>query len=200
MQTETTKHPQEQIVATFDCDGVAVDLVEWTDTIWCGKIGYAANHSDEPDVGKIMGGFIALDVPNSAVNGRLERGWDVCMSVNYLSKERPNGVMIGFLVDTERQPEGFDTRRVPAAQYMRIQMSDETAKALGREPFKGGIPPYEWIGEHTAPRFGYKYGDDTLPVFEYYYYDSEKKKHTMSYLYVPVAKATPDTSESTSTN
>lgn len=185
----TTQHPQEKILATFDYNGIAVDLLEWMDTIWCGKIGYAANNTDEPDVDKIMSGFQSLNFPSVAADRR-ENDWDVCMSVNYLSAERPNGVMFGFLVTSDRQPDGFDIHQVPAAQYMRIRMCDETAKALDREPWRGGIPPYSWIGEKIAPEFEYTYGDDSLPIFEYYgYYNPDKNAHEFCYLYVPVKKA-----------
>jgi len=143
-------------------NGIKADIVEWTDTIWCGKIGYAPNGTDEPDVDKIMNDFQALNVPAIVANGR-EDGWDVCLSANHLTKERQNGVMFGFLVGTDEQPEGFDIYKVPAARFVRIRMCDETAKALGHEPFKGGIPPHEWIGEQIAPALGYKYGDDEPP-------------------------------------
>lgn len=185
------QHPQENIIETFNYNGVTVDLVEWKDTIWCGKIGYAVNNTDEPDVDKIMNEFQALHIHNVTVNDREEADWDVCMSVNYFSAERPNGVMFGFLVGTERQSDGYDVYKVPSARYMRINMRDETAIALGHEPLRGGggIPPYEWIGEQIAPKFAYKYGEDMLPVFEYYgYYNDVKHAHEFCYLYVPVVK------------
>lgn len=183
------RHPQEKIVKTHDYKGITVDIVEWTDTIWCGKIGYASNNTDEPDVDKIMSDFQALNFP-AMVTDRLENNWDVCLSINYLSKEHPNGVMFGSLVAGDKQPDGFDVYKVPAAKYARIRMCDETAKALGHEPWKGGIPPYEWIGEQIAPALGYKYGNNALPIFEYYgYYDPEKYAHEFSYLYVSVEKA-----------
>ena len=186
------QHPQEKILETYNYKGVTIDLVAWTDSIWCGKIGYAENNSDEPNVDDIMSGFFALDVPNAAINGREEPNWDVCMSVNYLSNERPNGVMFGFLVNAAQQPEGFDVIRVPAAQYLRLPIRvgrKESAQKLGRKPWRGGIPPYEWIGEDIAPHFSFCYGVDTLPIFEYYgNYTPEKKMHEFCYLYVPVEK------------
>lgn len=36
-------HIQEKVVKTFEYNGIKVDLVEWTDTIWCGKVGYGCN-------------------------------------------------------------------------------------------------------------------------------------------------------------
>ncbi|HBL84350.1 MAG: hypothetical protein A2Y17_05015 [Clostridiales bacterium GWF2_38_85] len=183
-----TSHPQEKIIETFKYNGVPVEVVEWSETIWCGKIGYADNNTDEPNVDAILNGFMSLDIP--AINERIEPDWDVCMSVNYFSKERPNGVMFGDLVGTEHQPDGFDVYKLPAGQYLRIEINDESAKALGSQPWNGGIPPYKWIGEQLAPQFGYRYGDDHLPVFEYYgYYKPEKNAHEFRYLYVPVEKA-----------
>lgn len=179
------QHPQEIIIKTFDHNGISVDIVKWTDTIWCGKIGYAVNNTDEPDVEIIMNSFSDF----GCINER-ENDWDVCMSINYLSSERPNGVMVGFLVQTEQQPDNFNIYKVPAAQYMRIPISDETAKALSQKMWDGGMPPYKWIGEQIAPKSGYKYGDDTLPIFEYYgYYNYDKNEHKFRYLYVPIEKA-----------
>ncbi len=183
----TTQHGQEKIIESFDYNGVTVDLVEWTDTIWCGKIGYAANNSDEPNMDKIMEEYMSLHHASSTVS---EPDWSVCISINYLTDERPNGVMIGSLVATEQQPSDFDVYKIPAAQYMRIRLCDESAKLLGHEPWNGGIPPYQWIGDQIAPQLGYQYGCDTLPIIEYYgYYEPQKDTHKYCYLYVPVKKA-----------
>lgn len=180
------KHPQERVVETFCHQGIEVELVEWEDTTWCGKIGYAINNTDEPDVDAIMEAYMALD--QSAAKGR-ESDWSACISLNYLCNQRPNGVMFGCLAADEKQPKDFDVYKIPAAQYMRIRMCDETAKALGHALWQGGIPPYQWIGEEIAPELGYKYGDDTLPVIEYYgYYDPDKHAHELLYLYVPVQR------------
>ena len=105
----TTQHGQEKIIESFDYNGVTVDLVEWTDTIWCGKIGYAANNTDEPDMDKIMEEYMSLHHASSTVS---EPDWSVCISINYLTDERPNGVMIGSLVATEQQPSDFDIYKI----------------------------------------------------------------------------------------
>ena len=177
------QHPQEKIVKTYDYKGITVDLVEWCATTWCGKLGYADNNTDEPDVEKIMEYFMSVSAPP---NSR-EDNWDICMSINYLSQERPSGVMFGFHVTADAQPDCYDIYKVPAAKYMRIRICEETAQALGHEPWMGGIPPYEWIGEQIAPELGYTYGSDTLPIIEYYgFFKPEEGTHEYCYLYVPV--------------
>lgn len=178
-----TQHPQENIIKTYEYKGIIVDLVDWSDTIWCGKIGYADNSTDEPNVEKIMKDFMSIsDVPNSR-----EDNWDICMSINYLSDKRPSSVMFGFFVANGNQPKAYDIYKVPAARFLRIRMCDETSKALGHEPWTGGIPPYHWIGEQIAPELGFVYGSDTLPIIEYYgFFKPERGVHEYCYLYVPI--------------
>ena len=180
-------HPQESLLHSLIYRGVPVDIVSWTDTVWCGKMGYAsAAGAEEPDVERLMAQYLSLDHASAAQS---EAGWSVCISVNYLCPSRPRGVFFGSLAATENQPQGFDLYHVPAAQYMRIRITGETAQALGRPPWQGGIPPYHWIGEQIAPALGYTYGDDTLPIFEYYgFYCPETGAHEFCYLYVPVKR------------
>ena len=180
----THTHPHETLVKTFDHNGLAVDVVRWAESIWCGKVGYAANNTDEPDVDAIARDAASL-FQTHAPNQR-EMNWEVCMSLNYLSAKRPNGVMFGFQVETGTQPEGYDIVRVPSALYMKLPMTEKAFAALGVAPWTGGIPPYEWVGEMLAPRFGYEYGDDTLPIFEYYLHNPENFAVEACYLYVPV--------------
>jgi len=187
---QSTKHPQEKIIDTFNYNGASVEVVEWDETIWCGKIGYDYTAADDHVtdwVKPILDGFFKLNTKRA--KQRVEPDWDVCMNVDILSKERPDGVLFGFLVGTDKQPRKFDVIKVPAGQYLRIAFTDENAKALGAPPFHGGKPPYEWVGEQLAPQFGYTYGDDRLPVFEYYgFWNAERNAHEFRYLYVPVEK------------
>lgn len=178
-------HAQEKLIETFEYNGAQVELLEWTETLWCGKIGCAQNNTDEPDVEGIMDAFTAI---SAVPNGR-EKHWDVCMSFNYMTDKQPDGVMFGFRVDTEEQPEDYDVVKVPSALYMRIDLCAETFAALGVEPWQGGVPPYELIGEKIAPKFGYTYGDAGLPVVEYYGHNEADGHIEICYLYVPVQKA-----------
>lgn len=180
------RHEHESLISSWNHEGMLVELVEWEPTIWCGKVGYAINNTEEPDVERIAGDAAEL-FPTVAPCKR-EAGWEVCLSLNYLSGERLNGVMFGFRTKTADQPEGYDVMQFPGAQYMRIRLCDETFRALNVEPWTGGIPPYEWIGEKIAPCLGYRYSDDPLPIVEYYGFDSMGKTIETCYLYVPVQK------------
>lgn len=185
----TILHPQETLIESYDYNGVTVDIIKWKETIWCGKRGYAPNNTDEPNVEAIAGSLMDMIQSGGAMN-QCESGWEVCMSLNYLSKDRPNGVMFGSLVETAEQPAGYDIQSVKPGIYARIQINAHTALALERKPWSGGIPPYEWIGTQIAPEIGYQYGDDSLPIFEYYGpRDPVKNAHQYCYLYVPVKKA-----------
>ena len=52
-------HKQEKVLQNFQFDGASAQLVEWTETLWCGKVKYAPNCTDEPDVEKLMEEFVA---------------------------------------------------------------------------------------------------------------------------------------------
>ena len=61
-------HSHEKIIETLDYNNIIVDIIEWSETIWCGKIGYATNNTDEPDVDEIMTNYKRLS--RSTANGK----------------------------------------------------------------------------------------------------------------------------------
>lgn len=178
-------HSQEKTLESFEIgQGAKAELVEWSETLWCGKIRFAKNNTDETDVEKLMEEFVALgDAELSPIDP--EPGWDVCMSFNYLSKERPSGVFFGFLVQAHRQPEGFDMRWLPEGRYLKLEINEQTAKALESEPWSGGVPPYQWVSETLGPRLGFSCPDSELPIVEYYHH-KEDGSIDGCWLYVPV--------------
>lgn len=179
-------HPHETLLETLSYNGISAELVQWQPAIWCGSIVYAENNTDEPNVEAALNRFMSLPFEKLK---KKEDGWDICFSLNYLSANCPNGVMFGFLTDTEEPSDEWDTLKTPAALYIRIELSEKIAAALDENVWEGGIPPYEWIGEKIAPAFGYSYGSDSLPIVEYYgFYDAATNAHKYRYLYVPVEK------------
>ena len=110
-------HKHEKMLKSFNYQGTKVDVVEWNESIWCGKVGYADDNIDEPNVEQVMNDFMAICIPSVIPNNR-EEYWDVCMSINYLTEERPNGVFFGFRVETDIQPECYDIIQVPSTVYM----------------------------------------------------------------------------------
>lgn len=183
---ETKRHPHETVLETYQYNGISVELVQWDAAVWCGSLEYAVNNTDEPDVETALHRFMALS-PDAV--RKAEEAWDTCISLNYLCEVRPRGVMFAVLAASDAVPEGCDVLHTPASLYMRITPDEETAAAVGEQPWEGGIPPYQWIGEKIAPLFGYTYGDDTLPVVEYYgNYDPKTNVHQYRHLYVPVKK------------
>ena len=113
-------------------------MVDWQETIWCGKIGYAVNNTEEPDVDEILAAYRSLDCEK--INGKYKPVRDCCISVNYLSAERPNGVFFGEMVKTDDQADCFDILKIPSAQFMRIQivlkLLKRLAKRCGMEEFR----------------------------------------------------------------
>ena len=183
----SVKHPQERIMETFKYNGMPVEVVEWDETLWCGKIERACNTMDEPDMWKLSNEFLSQD--RTAINERLETAANTLLHFDFFTSERPASAMFAFLVKTENQPEGFDVQEVPAGQYMRLDLSPESAKSLGVEPWGGGRPPTEWISERLAPQFGYEQVFN-LPFIEYYgYLNGSTDEVVNAFLYVPVEKS-----------
>ena len=146
---------------------------------------YAPNCTDEPDVEKLMEEFVALgEAELSPVDP--EEGWDVCLSINYLSNQRPSGVFFGFHVEGRRQPEGFDLLWLPGGRFLRVEINESTARALDSEPWTGGVPPYQWVSDSLGPRLGFQVQDNALPIVEYYRHN-EDGSIAGCWLYVPVA-------------
>ena len=180
-------HAQEHLLQTFDFNGAEVALVAWTASLWCGKIAYATGNTGEPDVEALA--QAASELFSRTPPFQREAHWEACLSLNYLSEERPCGVMFGFLTDSPGQPEGYDLLEIPAGTYMKLAICDATASALGVQPWTGGIPPYEWIHEIIAPRLGYRSGSCALPIIEYYRHNPVNGQVEACDLYVPVQRA-----------
>lgn len=180
-------HEHEELVESFEFRGVKVDLIRWKPSIWCGKVGYANTNNGEPNVGRILAAYSEVTKPKNDAVGA-EEFWDAQMSLNYLSSERPNGVLMAMLVNTKEQPEHFDVMEFPEAFYMRVLLSEENADALCQMPWYGGLPPYEWVSDYIAPSKGYVLGDDTLPIVEYIRHNKVTFAPEAHYMYVPVKK------------
>jgi len=164
---------RERVIKTVDYKGAIVEVVEWPETIWCGKLGWATNNTDEPDVPRLMESFQAImDTPT---NERLALDWDVALFIDHHRNDRPSGTLFGHVVGTERQPKGYDTYRMPAQIFVRMRnFGEDTAQFDLKKDF--------------LPASGYAY-DSTAPDFSYYgFFDSEKGAHALQYDYTPVTK------------
>ncbi len=179
-------HKQETVLETFDLNGASANLVEWGETLWCGKVRYAEDNTNEPDVEQLMRDFVALGETEASPHDPEER-WDVCLSLNYLSNKRPSGVFFGFLVENRNQPNGFDMLWLPGGQFLRVEINEQTAKALETEPWTGGVPPFQWVSETLGPRLGFSATDSVLPIVEYYHHQ-EDGTIDGCWLYVPVRR------------
>jgi hypothetical protein len=185
-------HAHETVIETIDHNGAIFDVVEWTETIWCGKAAYAMNAEDGLFVDRAMDGYSALDC--SKANGKFDPPLDGLLNFNHTERATGfKGVMFGEIVTTDKQPDGFDVYRLPAAKWMRLRIDTGfTDKQLGREPYYSGPPPFEWIYD-LVEQFGYKPGSSELPIIEYYAYYApgmeQKYENKLYYVYAPVEKA-----------
>ncbi|MCL2433367.1 MAG: hypothetical protein FWD16_02470 [Clostridia bacterium] len=169
------QHPQEIILNTVDYNGAKIEIIEWPETVWCGKLGWARNNTQEPDFQSLIKAF--TDVMSTSANERLTADWDGALFIDHHRNDRPSGTLFGFIVGTETQPECYDTYKMPASRFVRMRDCSDTDDGAINNIIKN-----EFI-----PSNGYLY-DSTVPDFSYYgFFNSQKGKHDYKYDYIPIA-------------
>lgn len=71
----------DKLIDTIKYDGAIFEIVERPEVIWVGKIAYAPNLTDEPDIGKLLSVYQEL-VPTPKLD-RINPDWDAAISIDY---------------------------------------------------------------------------------------------------------------------
>ena len=172
--------PNETLVDVIFDKGVRFDVVERTETIWCGILGYASNLTDEPNIGRLLEKYQSL----VSVEKRdlVSPGWNGCISIDYWPGDNaPRGMMFMQQVGTTEQDERYDVYKTPASLYIRVHYdSAEIPKKLfGRDKCEV-FELYEPIHE-VAEKNGYVFHSNGEIEIEYY-------GNTSCYAYCAVKK------------
>ena len=80
-------HPQEKILEEYNYNGLKVELAFWSGATFCGKLVFAGNLTDEPNVDQALSGFFALD------HAGIRRCENIGMSVSVSIIFQPNDRM-----------------------------------------------------------------------------------------------------------
>ena len=171
----------EKIISTLVTNGLYLELIEKPETIFAGKLGYAANAKDEPDIGQLLNGY--RDIA-SKITDAVEPEWWIGISINYGKKDALKGYMFALEAATDKQPEGVDVYRVPASLYVRLRKDDQNAlRILGKDSCQGyELFPliYEVLRQH-----GYPYADNGAQEIECDY----SKDTNIGFVYVAAGRA-----------
>ncbi|MDF2544356.1 MAG: hypothetical protein K0S47_4074 [Herbinix sp.] len=171
----------EKLMETIHYNGATFEVVERPEILWVGKIAYATNLTDEPDIGNLLRVYQEL-VPTPKL-ARIAPDWDAAISIDYWRDgHAPRGMMFAQETSDEKQADCYDIYKMPGSLFMRILNNEDAAKLLGKEQCEN----WELFGlmkNTIMPSFGYKFNENGAQEIEYHNY-----KTNIFYAYVPVTK------------
>jgi len=180
---DTDEPSPEQVVDTIIVNGAVFEIIEKPDTVFAGKIAFAAKIGDGYDFVASVDEVqkkIALDKVICAIPP--ERG--TVLSINFwLVGSKLHGM--GFVRETssETQPDGVDVYKNPASLYVRAYTDNAASALIAKEQCE----PWElfaYIRNHVMPAHGYKMAENGAQEIEVYDSGGRGK----GFAYVPVMK------------
>lgn len=171
----------ENLIDVITYNGVKFEIVERPEVIWVGKVAYAPNLSDEPDIGKLLkqyGEAISIE-KKELVNPE----WDAAISIDYWRNGSvPRGMMFGQETYTEEQSKGYDIYKMPPSLFMRVLNNTEAAKLLGKDKCENW-ELFGFMKNTINPEYHYKFNENGAQEIEYHH-----SKNGSLYAYIPVVK------------
>lgn len=169
----------EKLINVVTHDGVNFEIVERQEVIWVGKVSYAPNLTDEPEIGKLLKEYQQL-IPIEKKE-LINPEWDAAISIDYWQDgSAPRGMMFGMETYTEEQPECYDIFKMPPSLFMRIQNTEDAARLLGKDKCENW-ELFVFMKNTVMPLHNYKFNENGAQEVEYYHH-----KSGTCYAYVPV--------------
>ncbi len=156
----------ETLVDTIVYKDVVLEVIQMDASIWAGKLGFAQNLTDEPDIGGLSAAHDAVqDLP---LDGAVNPAFSVCISIDYWRNGAvPRGMMFGRQVSEKMQAEMFDVYEMPASLYIRLEATAEIGEKLFGRPLAGIWELFDCI--RTVMKMnGYEMNDNGAQEFECY--------------------------------
>jgi hypothetical protein len=168
----------ERILDVLVTDGILFELVEKQETIFAGKLGYATNFDEEPDIGQLLDEYRKI---MSKITDAVEPEWWIGITINYGKKGAYKGYMFATEVATDNQDEVVDMYKVPTSHYLRIRKDDKNVlKILGKDSCQT-FELFPLIYD-VMNKLGYKYADNGAQEIECDY----SKDMSIAYAYVAI--------------
>lgn len=168
----------EKIIDTFVENEILFEIIEKPETIFAGKIGYAVNLDEEPNIGNLLDGYREV---MSKIIDAVEPEWWLGISIDYGKPDSLSGYMFATEVMTDKQPKGVDVYKVASTKYIRLRKDDKIAfKLLGKEncqTFELFFSIFDIMKKH-----GYTHADNGAQEIECDY----SKDMNISFAYVAV--------------
>lgn len=172
----------DKIIETISYNGASFEVVERPEVLWVGKIAYATNLTDEPDIGKLLNEYREL-LPVAKLD-RINPDWDAAISIDYWrGGAAPRGMMFAQETTSEKQDSQYDIFKMPASLFMRILNNTQAAQLLNKDTCE----LWEFfclMNEVVMPKYGYQFNENGAQEIEYCCH-----KDNIAYAYVPIIKA-----------
>lgn len=169
----------EKLINVITYDGVNFEIVERPEVIWVGKIAYATNLTDEPDIPKLLKEY--QELISIEKKELINPEWDAAISIDYWRNgSTPRGMMFGTETYTEEQPECYDVFRMPPSLFMRILNNDDAARLVGKDRCENW-ELFVFMKNTILPLHNYKFNDNGAQEVEYHHY-----KSGTFYAYIPI--------------
>ena len=176
------EHPVEKLVQTIIYKGAEFDVVERPDVLWVGCVNYAANNTDEPDIGVTLKRY-REDLGNVSKNKLIKTDCSAALSINYtLNGKAPKGIMFAQETYSAEQDERYDLFTQPAGLWLRVLNDKNAAALLGKD----SAEPYECFEllRNAAKENGYLQNPDIHVEVEYY----RNTPVYTTFVYIPIIK------------
>lgn len=171
----------EKVTERISYNNVIFEVVERPEILWVGKLAYASNLTDEPNIGKLLSEYQRL-VPTPKEE-RISPDWDAAISIDYWQGGAvPRGMMFAQETSSEKQADCYELYKMPASLFMRVLNDTDAAKLLGKEKCENW-ELFGFMKDIIMPQFGYKFNKNGAQEIEYHNY-----KTNIFYAYVPVVK------------
>jgi len=179
-------HPLEKFIQTISCKGMDFDVVERPDVLWVGSLDYAKGNTGESDIDATYKRMLSLKgIPRNDV---LDTDYAAAISINYLSDDKPCGLMFGKETYTDKQDERFELFKQPGGLWLRLAITEEADNIFfGKK--NDGSHLYFHILSEAAEENGYKQNPNVDVAVNYDYHPVGDRDETCpNYVYIPIIK------------
>lgn len=171
----------EKLINVVTYDDVNFEIVERPEVIWVGKVAYAPNLTDEPDISKLLKEY--QELTSIEKKELINPEWDAAISIDYWRDgTAPRGMMLGTETYTEDQPDCYDVFKMPPSLFMRVLNNTNAARLLGKETCENW-ELFEFMKNTVFPEHNYRFNENGAQEVEYHHY-----KSGTFYAYIPVIK------------
>jgi hypothetical protein len=146
-------HPLEKLIEVITYQGVEFEVVERPDVLWVGRVKYASNNTNEPNMDGVLKRYQRL-CKKAPYQRKVNPDYSACLSINFSTCEKPCGLMYACEFYPGQQHKGFDLFTQPGGLWLRVR-NDEKAAALcgydGAEPFNPWNYTHMYFAGKQAP-------------------------------------------------